>query len=251
MFLINKVIKFIDVQIRIKLIPRFVDGNIFATKFLVNKFSKKPVLVLPELFEKNSFFRKRNAKKNLNIKNKIKILYNGNPGKTKDRLDICIEILSEINYDFLFTIAGITESYFLKNWPKSILFLNKIRSKVLFLGKVDHEESIKLLNESDYLFFYRNKSNLTSVGFPRKVAEASLLCIPVITTKTSDLDLYLNDKVDSVFIPFEINQAILKIQNIFEKGKSFSQSLSNNLFLKPKLEISTKVIEFSNFLDIL
>lgn len=201
--IIMRTIKNIDTTIRMKYIHKKINGVITISEYLSNYYKDRKVLELPALVDINEEKWKCNEEDKNDI---ITFNYAGSPGKNKDKINEVIEVLSRekyVNYKFLFKIIGITEKQYLDMYPYHFKEVEKIRTKLLFLGRVSHENAIKEVKESDYTIFIREDNRVTKAGFPTKFSEAFSCGVPVITTKSSNLNRYLIHGDNGYFIEFE------------------------------------------------
>lgn len=187
-----RIIKPIDTFIRMRIIHKSLDGIITISGFLFNYYNSKQknILLLPPLVDKSDIKWRSSPTPNNN--SSIKIIYAGSAGgKQKDRLDLIIESLSKVKTQksFHLLVVGITKEQFLAKYGIKSIPLT-IKNKIYFLGKLSHVETIKLIMESDYSIFLRDKNYANNAGFPTKFVESIACGTPVLTNSTSDLNNY-------------------------------------------------------------
>lgn len=251
-----KIIKGTDSFLRMRILQKQMDGLIVISRFLGNYYSKcRNVAVIPPLADLNEEKWKISSDtENESSQTGIRFAYAGSPGKTKDKLGFIIDLLGRIqdNRNYLFSVIGITKEQYLEMYPNHTELLSKLDGKVVFYGRVSHQESIDHIKNADFSLFIREDSRLTRAGFPTKFVESISCGTPVITTKTSDLEEYLQVGENGYFIDItDRDEAVALFEKIlgmphqemkrmkencrqsrmfhFEKYKELLQSVINNL----------------------
>jgi len=120
-----KILKGLDSLLRMRLIHKRVDGLMVISKYLENYYVKhKNLIRIPPLVDLEE-------EKWLSGPGKegrpVKFVYAGSPGgKQKDKLDLLIKAFYELdaNYDFLFTIAGISREKHLQYYGEQASLLD-------------------------------------------------------------------------------------------------------------------------------
>mgnify|MGYP001136027818 CR=1 FL=1 len=128
----KRIIKKIDTFIRMKYLNKKVDGVICISSFLDSYYKSftNTVIVPPLLDRKDDKWNRIISKSNNDI---IKLVYSGNPGKHKDKLNIIIESINEINDSIIqFTIVGITKEQYLMYYPEHVELLQRQKTKLHF-----------------------------------------------------------------------------------------------------------------------
>ena len=221
-------IKWADTTYQKAYLNKKVDGVIAISSFLDEYYKKGGVktVIIPPL----------SANKPVEINNtinekEVRLIYAGIPfnkiaiikdcNTLKDRIDITIELLSETSTDanFVFNIYGFTKNEYLKSLPDQSRYIMKLGGKICFHGHKENEYVVKELQKSDFTILLRDRKKDTMAGFPSKVSESISNGIPVITTDTSDLKVYLKEGEDSYFINIHDKQeSIIKLNKILELG---------------------------------
>ncbi|MBA4310828.1 MAG: hypothetical protein C0425_10915 [Chlorobiaceae bacterium] len=212
MNLLSKMIKGLDSFYRMRILQKKVDGIIVISNLLDNYYmGHTKTLLLPPLVDVRESKWKINYALN---GEEINFVYAGSPSRNKDKLNEIIKILAKfIDKNFKFKIVGITkEEYLLKNQNHELLLKN-MKEKIVFIGRVSHQESIRIVKESDFSVFYRESNRMTNAGFPTKFVESISCGIPVISTDTSDLKEYIIDGENGYLTK---NNNIKELQNIFD-----------------------------------
>jgi glycosyltransferase involved in cell wall biosynthesis len=225
------IVKWLDTTFQKAYLNKKVDGVIVISSYLegyYKKYGMKTIIIPP--LSTNKLLETDNILAN---NGKIKIIYAGLPfrqnilikdAKTlKDRIDITIILftkMKENNFDFVFDIFGFTKEEYLKALPSQEKYIDILGTSIFFHGYQDNAFIVERLKESDFSILLRDVKRDTMAGFPTKVSESMSFGIPVITTKTSDLEKYIYDGKNGFFL--EINderKAIAKLEEIFQLNK--------------------------------
>ena len=113
---------------------------------------------------------------------------------SKDRLDIIIKAFSNIktkHSNFTLRIIGLLKEDLLKE-KRVIDDVIKLDKTIECYGRVKNKECIQIIKNSNFVIFARDINRVSSAGYPTKVFEAFKYGLPVITNKTSDIDLHVN-----------------------------------------------------------
>jgi glycosyltransferase involved in cell wall biosynthesis len=134
-----------------------------------------------------------------------RMVYSGSPGMGmyKDRLPWILEALDELaagSRDFCFAIVGMTAQQYISDKPRHGPLLERLGKKVVFLGRLPHQQAVAILKSADLSVFVRRRNRVSTVGFPTKFAEAITCGVPVLTNDTSDIALYLEDGVNGILM---------------------------------------------------
>jgi len=123
----------------------------------------------------------------------------------------------------------------------------KSHGSIIFTGRVDDDEFYRLLRNADILCMCRINSGFAQAGFPFKLGEYLATGNPVISTRVSDVDLYLTgddafliDRADPVLISETLLHIVedpaaarIKGLNGFSKcRKYFSPEINGDKFLQ-------------------
>lgn len=206
------------------------DGIIVISAFLMNYYKKynDKLLVIPPLVEPNQSVNEFYGESN----KEINIAYAGSPfrkGKIvknvhniKDRLDLVVEAIYDLRanaVEVYLHIYGLSKEEYLIAFPKHREYINN--NYIIFYGLCSMEVVKNAIKRMDYTVLLREKKRSTMAGFPTKVVESMSLGIPVITTKTSDLEEYIEDGKNGFFVDIGdkeqlVNQltTIMKISSI-------------------------------------
>lgn len=249
-----KVLKTIDTTIRMKVIHHKLDGIICISKYLYNYYNKScKCVIIPPLVDLED---KKWSKKMLKKDNVIKLIYAGSPeiskGKNaKDRLDLIIEYLYEINkeYEFIFNIIGITKEQYLDSFIEHNEILDELSNKVMFMGRKTHNEVIEMVGNSDFAVFTRNNSRVTQAGFPTKFVEGISAGTPIITNESSDLKEYLINGENGFFIDiYDKNNSIKILSNILSMNKNEVNEMKDRCDKTKRFDYRNYINEFKTII---
>ncbi|HPT22847.1 MAG TPA: glycosyltransferase family 4 protein, partial [Bacteroidales bacterium] len=97
------------------------------------------------------------------------------------------------------------------------IYLEKYKNVdgIVFTGRVEDDEFYRLLRNADVLCMCRTNSGFAQAGFPFKLGEYLATGNPVISTRVSDVEMYLTeddafliDKADPVLISDVLSQIV-------------------------------------------
>ena len=109
----------------------------------------------------------------------------------KESLDKAVEAFCSINKkNTRLRTIGITEDDYRRIYPDSYIPKN-VRNKIVFMGRLSHEETIKYVLGCDCYIFIRRSDKRNNAGFPTKFAESYTCGVPIITTNVSDVGEYI------------------------------------------------------------
>lgn len=231
-----KLIKKIDIDLRMKVIQPHLNGIIAISRYLEDYYATTTSVVrIPPLTDIDE--KKWNVEIDKNNNTELKIIYAGSPGYNKDKLNKIIEGISNCNFERLkFTIIGITEEQFLNYYPEEKEILEKVGDHIIFTGRISHDLVIQKLKESDYTLFFRENTRLTKAGFPTKFAESITCGIPVITNNSSDLAEYITEGR---------NGFMLSTDNFLDELPNLLDQLISGAIKRPKVE--REIFDYHNY----
>lgn len=215
-------IKSSDTFLRMRILHKKLDGMIVISKYLEKYYSKsRNILRLPPLIDsKEDKWRITNkVDKRPDI---LHIVYAGSPGN-KDNFTILLKMIAKYHCNIHFSIIGITENEYIKEHDDMIMIINNIKNKIKFLGKYDHLSTIKIIKDADCTFFFRENNRVTKAGFPTKFVESISCHVPVLTNKNSDLEEYIYNNVNGIFVrdENELYESYEKIKEIQVNNMEF------------------------------
>ncbi|WP_438296709.1 glycosyltransferase family 4 protein [Sporosarcina sp. FA15] len=250
--IVRKLIKFIDTEFRMRYLNKELTGVICISSFLQKYYSEKtvPTVLIPNLLDMSD--SKWNINIQENIRNEIKLIYAGSPGKNmkKEKLDLLIEAFSDIRpkiRNLSLEIIGVSSDQYLQLNPnhKEILEGNK---SIEFIGRIGHSDVLKAIRNSDFFIFVRPENKVTTAGFPTKLSEAFGCGIPVITNNTSDIASYLINGLNGFLLKTSSKEELIeRLELISELTLKEIENLKTNVVVKNPFnyyEYSEKLMNF-------
>ena len=195
--IIKKTVKDWDTNKRMTDVHLNVDGIISISRYLHDYYCSQGVksLLLPPLVDVScAKWKQEEVEK---AEGPVVLTYAGSPG-SKDRLDVLVNIISEIKGDVsvLFNIIGLDKEQFITLYS----YDKEIPENVFFLGRMPHNKTLDTLFKSDYQVFIREDNITTRAGFPTKFVESITAGVPVLTNLTSNVGDYLSNGVNGFLL---------------------------------------------------
>jgi len=239
-------IKIIDRFLIVNFYLKYTRGMICVSSY-IDKFYKRNkftnTIILPPLSESID----TNIDINLKQEKNIKFFYAGTPFPTdgrfvsksayKDRLDSIIEFVHNL-YDTYkmkveLNIFGITKNQYLKVVKHHEKILKMNYGIINFFGLKKREDVEDVLRKSHFSVLIRNSNKMTNSGFSTKLVESISNGIPVISNLTSDINKYLIEDKNALFISHDPAKSaeifVAKIFNLnYSKMKKYCKQ--NNPF---------------------
>lgn len=189
-FPLNIFAKF-DSFYRMRIVNKKLDGIIAISSYLEKYYCDATVTVnIPPLVDIREVIW--HQQKYEYERDKINLVYAGSPGRCKDLVKPIIEAVNNSSepLQYVLRIVGITKEQYLEQNADDSANIGK--NNIIFLGRVSHEESVKIVSSSDYLIFLRERNRVSMAGFSTKFVEAATCGTSVITTDTGDLKQYIS-----------------------------------------------------------
>ncbi len=219
------ILKNIESNLRMIFLNKKLDSIIAISQFLYDYYKKDiNTIKVPPLVD-ISDSKWGSIEKDNSI---LTFCFVGSVNKQKERLDYIVESIAHIDFDlnFQFKIVGISKDDFEKHYN---YIVND--SRIIFLGKVNNAEAIKILKSSDWTLLIKDVNLVTTAGFPTKVAESISAGVPIIANEFSNIFEYLNDtnsiKVNSID---DLSDIIVSACKTFKK-------------------FDTSIFDYNNYLD--
>ncbi len=204
---------------------RQVNGVICISSYLEKYYKKagKKTVVIPPLATTHDLGRL-----NSECGDVLQFVYAGSPFKEgvkiadpsvlKDRVDLMIDLLKhlkQLDVKFHFYYYGLDEQNYLSVFPEKKDTISYLGDWISFCGMKKNEEVVEKIKEADFTILLRDVKKSTMAGFPTKVSESISCGTPVITTRTSDIDVYLIEDETVVFVnQNNLEHAAEKIKNL-------------------------------------
>ena len=182
-----KIVKGLDVFLRMRVIQKNLDGLIVISRYLQEYYRKcKNVVCVPPLTDLSDPKWENTGAKSTDT---LYLAYAGSPG-TKDRIDLLIGALKSVQRKYQLDIVGIDKETYLSMHGEDAEFLEKNES-IIFHGRVSHLMALDIVKHANYSCFFRVPDRVTTAGFPTKFTEAVSCGTPVITNRSSNIADYL------------------------------------------------------------
>jgi len=217
---VYRVIKTFDTYYRMRFVQKKLDGVIAISRFLFDYYnsSVNTVLIPPTVDISDE-------KWNIDVSkddSAVSFIYAGSPSAQKERIDLIVESINNLNLNkhVRLNIVGITREQFINiyNWKKDIT------DRVIFWGRIDHNEVIKLTKRSDWAIIIRDNNFVVNAGFPTKLVESISSGTPVIINRFSNVEDYLNND-NSILIKDSSS-----IVSAIAKANKTTHSIDRNIF---------------------
>lgn len=233
-----KLIKFFDTLFVMRILNKKVGGIITNSSYIERYYHNyvKNILVMPPLVD---IYDKKWSERRYKCDSRVRFVYSGSPEQngTKDKLLPVIKCFEKLSsYDYIFEILGITKEQFLLQYPEMTEYLERVKDKVVFYGRVSHTESVEKLFNSDFSIIIRDATRKNNAGFPTKFVEGYTSGINIIASNISDIEMYFPKNDYSVLLSNNDEKTISSVlQKILELDVSDIRNkrrdgLSNNPF---------------------
>ena len=212
-----KLIKWIDTFFSMRFFQKKADGIISISTYLTNYYKKSVanIVTLPPTID---FRDKIWHIQDILADDEVSFVYAGSGGTGKDKIDLIISAFATLlNEKFVFRVIGITKDQFLQSYGDCTTELLELGDRIVFLGRVSHQESIGYLLKSDYTLIIRDLSRKNMAGFPTKFVEAATCGVGIIANNFSNI---------SDFYPLE-NSILLNSISKEAIAESILQSIRN------------------------
>ena len=224
----DKLIRWADSQLRMRIMLPKTDGLIVISSFLYNYYKDKTNTVcVPPLTDMTE--EKWEITPAESESRGLQFAYAGSPGRSKDKINKIIECLAlHSEKDFTFRVVGISKEQYLKYYPEHTEIIEKLGEKVDFKGRQPHKIALDYIKSADFMMFYREITRVTMAGFPTKFVEGVSSGTPIITNQTSDLKMYLKDGVNSIVIDGCKDEDIAQaFDRVFSMSKESIEEMKN------------------------
>ncbi len=135
---------------------------------------------------------------------RITFVYAGGPGR-KDYLKEILTGFSLLSNEqkkrIKLHIVGVDEEQLIRVCGVQREILSKVRAFSKFHGRLSHNDATSYVRNADFSLLLRDENlRYAKAGFPTKIVESLSLGTPVLCNLSSDLELYLHDKENSIII---------------------------------------------------
>ena len=193
----KNIIKDLDTFVRMRILHKRAKNMITISTYLHDYYKKHVdnIVIVPSIIDDTS----ANYKKILPYlgNNVLSIAYVGNPGMDfeKERLDWAIEAVCKLSaegYSINFIIAGVSRKDIEKYNPH-LLSLPNFDECLRFMGRLKHQDALKLVASVDFSIIPRENILLNQAGLPTKMGESMCCGTPVIATPFGDVNMYIKN----------------------------------------------------------
>lgn len=213
--LVYKLLKGLDTWLRMRIIHKKLDGLMVISTYLEQYYRSCPNLLrVPPLVDLNE---EKWQQPVCRYDKGVHLLYAGSPAlRQKDKLEQIIDALYRLgdDYDYRFTIVGLNREEYLQEYPNHAQALEVLGKKVLFKGRLPHQEALQQVMRADFTIFLRDNTRVNQAGFPTKFAESISCGVPVITNPTSNIGDYLIDGENGFWINGTMHSTLQTILNM-------------------------------------
>lgn len=184
-----------------------IDGLSVVSNHLERKYKKVfrgEIIVIPALAN----VRQLSTKDKYN--DPLTFMYAGS-FSNKDGLEIMLSAFKELNKKYSnirLVLSGSGEPGKIHKLASMVNSPN-----VQFVGMLPDSEYFRLLDNADVLLMTRVNTGFSNAGFPYKLGEYLGTGNVVICTKTSDIEFYLQDKIDAILIEPENEDELIEAMN--------------------------------------
>ena len=233
---IFSLIKKLDTKLRMENIHLKCDGIIYISKYLENYYSGKGMkgITLPPLVD----LEEQKWKTKKNNSNKIRtFLYAASKGsfndqKSKESLSEIIDVFYRIqkkSEQYKLIIIGADYEFLEQRYIDKANKLNYIKSNLICLENITHNDVISKIKSSDCFIFIRNNNLVSNAGFPTKLVESISSGVPILTNNIGDVQKYIKNGLNG-FLVEDINLDTLEdaILNIINMNDTEWKVLCNN-----------------------
>lgn len=190
-------------------------------------------------------------KKDNEADNYIKFTYAGSIKNQKDYTANFIIALSRLESNLLekcrFYIYGSTKESLQKALEElgEERVIDRLSDTLVFKGFYPNQELIEELYKLDFMVLLRPDLPYANAGFPTKFGESLTLGLPVFANLTSDLNLYMQDKVNSVVVESEeISDVVSSLENVIRNFEYPNYEMKTNAF-----ETGKKFFDLNNYIE--
>lgn len=233
-----------------KYIDKRVRNTIAISSYLYENYIKQSCnsVLLPPIFS-DSVKRERMDQRDDNS-GIVRLVYAG-AMSSKDYIDTLLQAIMRINKDEIRITFDIIGSE--KKQVKKLVQTNELeRFGIYCHGRLPHDETIKIVGESDLSVLLRMDKQYAKAGVSTKFCEAMMLGVPSICTAVGGTDLYVKDGINGFLVNDNkaetLEIALLRILNLSREQileiKNNAMETANIMFTAEKYKIA-----FNNFLD--
>lgn len=196
----------------LKHVFRRVDAFISISRFLDDhkKSMLKKSVRIPTIIDMSEI----EADNRNTLHEKIKLIYAGNPGTSKEFLKPVVDAIGssrELRQRVEFHVYGPNMELYQANvGDNSSVGIGEF---IFVHGKIDQKQMTNVIHDADFMVFLRPDRRSSNAGFPTKFAESYSVGTPVITNITGDIGLYLKDGYNGFVVSEDMKESLENILN--------------------------------------
>lgn len=257
-------IKWIDTNLRMRVIQPRADGVITISRYLTNFYKERDCLTIeiPTLYDVESITCSPSMEEDGDV---IKLMYAGSTlnlarmdkkrTSIKDRLDKIIILLDKVyeqRTNFMFDVYGLTQENYLLVFPEHMSILHKLKGHIEFHGRKSHLEIIEKTKKSHFTIFIRNTERVIEAGFPSKFSESISYGTPVISNMISNIEPYVVEGKNSYIISLDNEEKqVKKMLQILSLSNDEIQKMKNHCLQNKIFDYKKYIIQVKQFLSML
>lgn len=229
-----------DSFLRMRFVQKRLDGMIAISRYLERYYRKHlKTVVLPPMIDSDDPKWRRTERERHSAR--LQLVYAGSTGAHKDRLNVMVRAIPGISEQVCLSVVGITAEKYLQLYPNDRALIAELTETgaLCFRGRLSHREAIEAVKNADLTLFFRQKSRLTSAGFPTKFVESVSCGTPVVTTDTSDLKDYSKDGK---------NAALLSVNCFEEELGAFLEAFAKS---EKRIPVEPQTFDYRRFVPAL
>lgn len=182
--------KYDEKQIRNKL-SKYCEDIIVISKLMESKYKGVNLLRLPPLVDTDEAIWQQEKYINEGI---FEFCFAGTTSN-KEKLEVIVSAFAKLSDPNLrLRIIGTEKEQYINEFPIHNTLLEN-ESKIIFMGRLSHEETVKYILSCNCYIFIREASRRNEPGFPTKFAEAFTSGASIISTDVSDIKDFADERV--------------------------------------------------------
>lgn len=214
---------------RILKLDKKLDGVISISPYFNKYYTDNGVnsILIPPLMKINKNSKKKLHETKINERDVIRFVYAGTPGG-KDIIIPFVNAVIRANQKqkrFHIDLIGFTSDYL----QKAGCFNAEIKNGIYTYGYLPHDETKKIIENSDFGFLFRYNKRYAKAGFSTKFSECMSLGIAMVCNNIGGTDLFIENGVDG-YILDDISDSTLNnfLENLGNKKRAEIERIKEN-----------------------
>lgn len=188
-----RLVRMYDSYLRMKVLHKKADGLIVISRYLQNYYKDCKTVLIPPLVDINDPKWQGATKSDDGV---CKLVYAGWPSKTKERLDVIVNAVSQYIGKAELNIYGIDEQKYRNMYD----YDGSIAENIHFHGRVSHLETVEAVKSAHFSVIIRENCRKNDAGFPSKLVESISCGTAVLTTDISNVKDYVHDGTNGYIV---------------------------------------------------